>query len=426
MGIASYQVEPTIQRDSYLPTVAESRANRPRAMISHRVYSAAGRLDHFLSMRFTSGSEVLSLYRSLLSEAHKLPDPLVKFTYSIYIRDRFRKNARISDEGLRYKKIKTGRQKLRQLQAANNGDKTAVARTLSFAYGVSGPTRHQNLTMYKLTGSLPKPTDTRPPPFPPILRALLSSPLARTKPGWKLQPDEPAAISLALDKRGWLGMLPERRERNLWWNWWREEPTKTLVPTEIRIEPSPGGDAPGTTDSTNSSDTTNSKLSLRLKELGLPVTKTQESDLIHRAEEYSRSYVAPRTPRRSTERTLGSQEQASEANLAVPLQSRFMRRRYRELLGKMPILSFKPASSSKTPPPTIPDLQTQDQSALPKPSVPSGNFNVSISSLATTPGPRNRTTYSLMTQEDRQWLERVRESKPSPRPESGTPRSSRA
>ncbi|CAE6412726.1 unnamed protein product [Rhizoctonia solani] len=380
-------------------------------------------------MVLTPRSVVLALYRSLLREAHKLPDPLVKFTYSIYIRDRFRKNARISDEILRYKKIKTGTQKLRQLQAANNGDKTAVARTLRFAYGVSGPIYHQNLAAYKLTGNSPNPADTRPPPFPPALKALLSSPLARTKSGLKLQPDEPSALSLAIDKRGWLGKLPERRERNLWWNWWREEPTKTLVPTEIVVEPSPGNVNTLSSDATgpeNGSSTTSSKASLRLRQLGLPVAKTQESDLIHRVEEYSRSYTLPKPPRRSTGRASDSQDQGLGAGMVVPPQSRFMRRRYRELLSKMPLLAFKPASSSGAPSVVTSDLQPQEQGTPSKPSVPPGKFSVSISPLATTLGPRNRTTYSLMPQEDRQWIERARESKRSLEPKLGAPRSLKA
>ncbi|KAF8755871.1 hypothetical protein RHS01_04813 [Rhizoctonia solani] len=287
--------------------------------------------------------DVLSLYRSLLREAHKLPDPLVKFTYSIYIRDRFRKNARVLDESLRYKKIKTARQKLRQLQAANNGDKTPWRgpSDLPMEFQANSP---QNLAMYKLTGNSPNPTDTRPPPFAPALKALLSSPLARTKPGTKVQPDEPLALSLALDRRGWLGKLPERRERNLWWNWWREEPTKTLVPTEIEVvEPSPDNASTLPSDkarATNNSGTTSSKSSLRLRQLGLPVAKTQEFDLIHRAEEYSQSYTVPKTPRRFTERIPDTQEPEVGTSLAVPPQSRFMRRRYRELLSKMPLLSF--------------------------------------------------------------------------------------
>ncbi|KDN41464.1 hypothetical protein RSAG8_07414, partial [Rhizoctonia solani AG-8 WAC10335] len=258
-------------------------------------------------MGSTSRSQVLSLYRSLLREAHKLPDPLVKFTYSTYIRDRFRKNARISGESLRYQKIKTARQKLRQLQTANSGDKIAVARTLRFAYGVTGPVRHQNLLTYKRTGDPPSTTDTRPPPFPPALRALLASPLARTKPGLKTQPDEPAALSLALDKRGWLGKLPERRERNLWWNWWREEPTKTLVPTEIEvIEPNPDTPSTSSLGSTNPMDdfgdpSPKTSTPLRLRQLGLPVVGTQTSGLIRRAEEYSRSQVIPKAPRRSAD-----------------------------------------------------------------------------------------------------------------------------
>ncbi|CAE6340169.1 unnamed protein product [Rhizoctonia solani] len=376
-------------------------------------------------MKSTSRSQVLSLYRSLLREAHKLPDPLVKFTYSTYIRNGFRKNARISGENLRYKKIKTAKQKLRQLQAANSGDKTAVARTLSFAYGVTGPIRHQNMSAYKRTGIPPSTTDTRPPPFPPALKALVASPLARIKPGSKNQPDEPMALSLALDKRGWLGKLPERRERNLWWNWWRDEPKRTLVPAEIEVvEPNPGAPSNSPTSVEYSNGLSpNASTSLRLRQLGLPVASTQESGLIRRAEEFSRSHLIPKAPRRSTERTLGAPNKSPDVTTTVPPQSRFMRRRYRELLSKMPLLSFKPSPSSpQTPPIVISDSTSHDQNSTPI--VPSGKFDVSISPLAASLGPRGRTTYSVMTQEDRRWIERARELKRTSTPKSGEPRSS--
>ncbi|CAE7232136.1 unnamed protein product [Rhizoctonia solani] len=373
-------------------------------------------------MKSTSGSQVLSLYRSLLRETHKLPDPLVKFTYSAYIRDRFRKNARIAEESLRYRKIKTAQKKLRQLQAANSGDKTAVARTLRFAYGVTGPVRHQNLLTYKRTGNSPSTTDTRPPPFPPALKSLLASPLARTKPGSKTQPDEPASLSLALDKRGWLGKLPERRERNLWWNWWREEPTKTLVPTEIKIiESSTDTPSAGSANPTDTSGDPHSQPTtpLKLRQLGLPVVGTQESGLIRRAEEYSKSHITPKAPRRSAERSSVSQDPRLEATTTFPPQSRFMRRRYRELLSKMPLLSFKPTSTSQIPPTPISDSTSCDQTSTTPPLAPSGKFSVSVSPLAATLGPRDRTSYSLMTQEDHQWIERARESKRSSKPKSG-------
>ncbi|ELU39847.1 complex 1 domain-containing protein [Rhizoctonia solani AG-1 IA] len=368
--------------------------------------------------------DVLSLYRSLLREAHKLPDPLVNLRRKPALQKNQNRQTSMDLITTRYCYTHSVKKKLRQLQAANNGDKTAVVRTLRFAYGVSGPIRQQNLCV--LTGNSPNPTDTRPPPFAPALKALLSSPLARTKPGTKVQPDEPLALSLALDRRGWLGKLPERRERNLWWNWWREEPTKTLVPTEIEVvEPSPDNASTLPSDkarATNNSGTTSSKASLRLRQLGLPVAKTQEFDLIHRAEEYSQSYTVPKTPRRFTERIPDTQEPEVGTSLAVPPQSRFMRRRYRELLSKMPLLSFNPAPSSRVPPTGSSDLRPQDRSTPPVPPVSPGRFSVSISPLATTLGPRNRTTYSLMTQEDRQWIERVRETKGRAEPKSGVPR----
>jgi hypothetical protein len=293
-------------------------------------------------------------------------------------------------------------------------------------------------TTYKRIGGPPNPNEPRPPPFPAALRALLASPLARKKASMKVQPDEPAALSLALDKRGWLGKLPERRERNLWWNWWREEPTKTLVPAEIEVIDEAmnstvipslkstdelGGPGAGN-NVAHGSDSRTLSASLHLRQLGLPVARTQETGLIRRAEVYARNRIVPNPPRRSVERITGSGERNHQepetTPLAIPPQSRFVRRRYRDLLSKMPLLTFKPAPSLHTPTTHAPGTTNEYQQASPSP-LPTtlGKFNVTISPIATTQGPRNRVTYSLMSQEDREWIERARHIKNPTTPGNG-------
>lgn len=240
----------------------------------------------------------------------------------------------------------------------------------------------------------------------------------------RVQPDEPAALSFALDRRGWLGKLPERRERNIWWNWWREEPTKALVATEIKVIEGAANETvqlpPELVDGVGKPDGctiegSNSSTSLRLRQLGLPVAKTQQAGLIQRAEEYASYGIVPNAPRRSFERIFDVNEQEmnkkSEPIRPIPPQSRFIRRRYRDLLSKMPLLTFKPTSPSGAP--AVPPLETtteDQQLPLPTPTM-SGKFDVSISSLATIPGSRNRSTYSLMRQEDREWIERAQQAK---------------
>ncbi|KAG8740538.1 hypothetical protein FRC10_004188 [Ceratobasidium sp. 414] len=379
-------------------------------------------------MTTTPKSAVLALYRASLRESQKLSDPFVRCAFTSHIRNRFRKNTRITDEELRYKKIKAAKARLRHLHAANAGTKQGVTWAFRFAYGVSGPLRQQNLKAFKdLSGPHDQAKQARPPPFHPALYALLSAQQARIKPTSRTQQNGPVELSSLLEQRDWLGKLPERREKNLWWRWWRTETTKIQVPAEIEVIEDKAGahpslltertevsSSPGTPD-TAGSGSTNSVAAA--KRHGLPIPKTQGVGLGYRVEQLINNRAMPKPPGRSPER-------AQETPPAVPApavsvaspHNRFYRRRYRDVLSKMPFLSFKPAPVSSRVANSTPEIQQPDVQATPN--VIPGKYSVRISPLAATRGnPRNRITYTVMSEEDRHWVQRAQEASRQANPE---------
>ncbi|KAG8716506.1 hypothetical protein FRC08_009360 [Ceratobasidium sp. 394] len=369
----------------------------------------------------TPKSAVLALYRASLRESQKLFDPLVRYAFVNHIRNRFRRNIRIADEQLRYKKIKTAKSRLEHLRAANAGTKQGVAWALRFAYGASGPLRQQSLKTFKdLSGPHDQAKQARPPPFHPALHALLSAQQARTKPNSRTQPNGPAELSSLLEQRGWLGKLPERREKNLWWRWWRAETTKIQVPAEIeviedKVGANPGlpagrtpvlSSSPGILDTAGSGSTNSVAAAQRY---GLPILKTQGAGLGYLVEHFINNRAIPNPPRRSPGRTQESPVVVSTtAASATSPHNRFYRRRYRDVLNKMPFLSFKPAPVSSHTANSTSETQQPDMQATPN--ATPGKYSVRISPLAATRGnPRNRVTYAVMSEEDRQWVQRAQE-----------------
>ncbi|KAG9086511.1 hypothetical protein FRC07_013067 [Ceratobasidium sp. 392] len=369
----------------------------------------------------TPKSTVIALYRASLRESQKLFDPLVRYAFTDYIRNRFRRNVRITDEGLRYKKIKTAKARLRHLQAANAGTKQGIAWALRFAYGTSGPLQQRNLkTLKDFGGPHNQDKQARPPPFHPALYALLSAQEARIKTNSKAQSNGPVELASLLEQRNWLGKLPERREKNLWWRWWRAETAKIQAPAEIEVaEPIAGvhqdisagqaGTPQNPSGASGVARSTYTNSAADVKKYGLLMLKTQGTGLNYRVEQLIGNRAMPNPPRRSPERTreTATVNSAPANSLASP-QPRFYRRRYRDVLSKMPFLSFKPAPSS--PQNATSASETQQPDTLATPNVVPGKYSVRISTLAAPRGkPRNRVTYSVMSEEDHQWIQRARE-----------------
>jgi hypothetical protein len=213
----------------------------------------------------------------------------------------------------------------------------------------------------------------------------------------------------------------------MWWKWWRVEPSRIQVPAEIEVagvttcensnlplEQTKKTSSPsGITAATGSWD---SSSALVVRQLGLPVLKSQGAGLNHHVEKLVNSYTLPNPPRRSPERTIKAPAQTTVASTPViPPQNRSLRRRYQDVLSRMPFMSFKPAQASPAPPGPASEIQ---QSSTPAwTAVAPGKYTVQISPIAASRGsPRNRTTYSIMSEEDRQWIQRAQEPRKQPNP----------
>ncbi|QRW12059.1 Complex 1 protein (LYR family) [Ceratobasidium sp. AG-Ba] len=351
----------------------------------------------------TSRSTVFALYRASLRESKKLFDPLARYVFANYIRNRFRRNTGIIDEAFRYQKMNIAKTRLRHLQEANAGNKFGVAWVLRFAYGVDGPIKRQNLKIFKEScGPYDQAKQARPPAFHPALHALLSHPQVRTKINSRAQPNGPVELAARVEERGWLGKLPERREKNMWWRWWHSEITKINIPSEVEvIEETTSTAAKDETKGIAGSGTTNSVAAV--KRYGVPLLKTQGLGLNRLVEQLVSNRAVPKAPKRSPR----LQKSASpDPPLPKPPQNRFHRRRYRDMLVRMPSLFFKPTLD---PVPVSPDA-SEHQQKVAKPNKIPGKYIVRISPIAATRGsPRSRVAYSVMCEEDQQWIRRSQE-----------------
>lgn len=293
------------------------------------------------------------------------------------------------------------------LQEANAGKTPGIAWVLRFAYGIHGPTKRQNLKILKdLSGPYNQANQARPPPFHPALQTLLSNQQVRIKLSSRAQPNGPVELASRVEERGWLGKLPERREKNMWWKWWHSEIMKINVPVGIEVsEYEAGSSNSAIQDEKKGIARSGSASSVAAaKRYGLPILKTQGLGLNHRVEQIINNRVVPKPPRRSPERL--QQQETEEPPPSAPPQTRYYRRRYRDLLVRMPSLSFKPTPGSISSPPNAPETQ---QNAA-KPNAIPGKYTVRISPLAATRGaPRNRVTYPIMRNEDREWVQRAQE-----------------
>ncbi|KAG8777513.1 hypothetical protein FRC12_000336 [Ceratobasidium sp. 428] len=258
-----------------------------------------------------------------------------------------------------------------------------------------------------LSGSTKGANQARPPPFHPALQALVSSRDARVKPTGRVQSNGPAELVSLLEQRDWLGKLPERREKNLWWKWWHEEISKIQVPTEIEVIEQTSSPEP-----LNVTGSGSTNLVATVKQYGLPILKTQGTGLNHRVERLVRSRATPNPPKRSSERIQETPTtNSTPAPLTVSQQNRFYRRRYRDILSRMPFLSFKPTlDPPQKATSSISNLSAEQSDTVTTLNAVPGKYSVRLSPLAATRGkPRNRATLSVMSEEDRQWVQQAQE-----------------
>ena len=217
---------------------------------------------------------------------------------------------------------------------------------------------HKKPSPYPITGSLqPLLTDpnappqpriipavekSRPPVYSPELRALLYSSLARpTKPLSPSRLKTPHTLPERADPNSeqahLLGPFSKRREVNIRWRYFTKEWKKTLPPLQVHVrEWAADEEVVLKTDD-------ESVARAGIRPIGL-----QNSGVFEEAEKIAASVKPMPVPRR--ERIASQLEQQTPPSTTEPyllslptglrLTKRFVRRRYQQLLGRIPILTY--------------------------------------------------------------------------------------
>ena len=183
---------------------------------------------------------------------------------------------------------------------------------------------------------------SRPPAYPPYLRALLLTSFSRTtgKPlkaeNIRLPPSLPDRIDPDSEAVRLLGRVSKRREVNARWRFFTEEVQKILPPFEVSTSFAP--EYVGLSESMNKSCERKRSVEGGFQNVGLLDTLIQMAGAME----------GPPQPRRArnvekdrSSATQGAKSDDTSALKVGPIPSRTLRRLHRELLGKIPVLGLR-------------------------------------------------------------------------------------
>lgn len=285
-----------------------------------------------------SPGAIFSIYRKYIREVRRLPHIYLRQFYQIQGSDTFRRVLQTEPEGMRRTKLKRILKGLRRLQLANTGNHIAFNRMLDVAYGRVGKLRYELLEPL-----LSDPRATRPPPIipgneksrPPVysteLKALLTSAYSRKNPlkdkDLAFPPTLPERARPGSEEAKLLGPLSKRREVNTRWRFFTTEVNKVLPPLQISVEPP-------SSDSGTNGDATQPRC------FGF-----EETNLLQQVFDLAGYPCISPSPTIRWQRGPGTTPERSSNPFDGKLPVRWLRRRYRELLGRLPILTYHPAKS---------------------------------------------------------------------------------
>ncbi|KAJ3843902.1 hypothetical protein F5878DRAFT_526905 [Lentinula raphanica] len=280
---------------------------------------------------------VPSLYRQYLRQVKRLPHNHLRQFFQLKASDDFR--ALVTTPAhkiqIRDSKIRRIHKDLRRINLALTGRQDAFRYILDTAYGRRGKLRWE-LMEPLLTQAHPssppiKPLirsvpNSRPPIYSPELTALLVNTASRTnKPLDAHQLKFPPTLSPRADPTSeearLLGPLSKRLELNTRWRYFTREWKKVYPPLEIAVKSKAGS------------------LSMSLSDVvdaGGRILQSQDQGLLSEVEDIVGPPTAG-TPLTRRERLTGIEQ--SQGDLSKHRHpSRWLRRRYQELLGRLPVL----------------------------------------------------------------------------------------
>ncbi|KAJ7706370.1 hypothetical protein B0H17DRAFT_919441 [Mycena rosella] len=280
---------------------------------------------------------VFGLYRAFLRQTRKLPHLYLQQFWRIKAFDDVRAILK-TDNGVRDTKFKRMAKDLRKLEAANNRDAKAFNHILAVAYGRKGKLKRELMEPILTDPTAPIPPriipaveSSRPPVYSKELKALLISGLSRTtKPLVAAQlefpPTLPPRADPASEEARLLGSFSKRRETNARWRYFVAEWQKVRPPLQVVVRSGPT-DSPG----------------VKLDDVRREGIRSLPMQGLHVFEDVEK-LASPPLPL-AKRRTRNPRVKAPDPD-TVP--SRWLRRRYQELLSRIPVLTYT-APPAKTP-----------------------------------------------------------------------------
>jgi len=273
---------------------------------------------------------------------------------------------------------------LRKIEEANSGSNKAFGHVLDLAYGRKGKLKWEIMKPLLSDPNAPIPPriihsveKSRPPVYSPEMKALLTSGHARTtKPlarkSLDFPPTLPTRADPVSDDAQLLGPLSKRREVNIRWRYFANEWKKVYPPLQVVAnDPSDG-----VRDSVDDAD---------LMRAGIRGFGMQGRGVFENISSVAGPLRMPNALTKKARQNATIVPEVTEPTTSRPPRhpSRWLRRRYQELLGRLPVLTYsRYVANSK------------------------GNYSVSLSRNALAPSLYLTPARSpeLKSVDDRQWL----------------------
>ncbi|KAK0245673.1 hypothetical protein EDD85DRAFT_801796 [Armillaria nabsnona] len=294
-----------------------------------------------------STRQLFSVYREFIRETRYLPHAYLRYFYRIKASDDVRAIVETKDsKGLGRRKLKRFTKELATVKAAIQGSTPAFNHVLDVAYGRKGKLRWELMQPLLTDPKAEKPPPiipavekSRPPVYPKELAALLTSPASRsTKKALTLEdletpPTLPSRADPTSEDAKLLGPLSKRREVNIRWRFFTQEATKVYPPLEVKAKVF--------------SNTPADASPVTIREAGIRGFGFQEQGLledIHSIVGRGKEGLRP-----VTRRELQAMEKIGQTPSppAARHPSRWLRRRYQQLLGKLPEVTYTYQSGAK-------------------------------------------------------------------------------
>ncbi|KAF8222123.1 hypothetical protein L208DRAFT_1324169 [Tricholoma matsutake] len=287
---------------------------------------------------------IFSLYRTYLRQVNQLPLLYLRSFFRIKAADDFHSILRSTKETVSKHKLKRVSRDLRKITEANSGSSKAFAHVLDLAYGRKGKLKWEIMEPLLSDPNAPLPPriihsveKSRPPVYSPEMKVILTSGFSRTTKPLSLKSlDFPTSLPIranpASDDARLLGPLSKRREVNIRWRYFVNECKKVYPPLQVVVNDPSRGVHEGVKDA--------DLLRVGIRGFGMQGCGVFE-DISSVAGPLNMSKSLTRKERRNVNMV---PEPASSHSTRHP--SRWLRRRYQELLGRVPILTYSLGTNS--------------------------------------------------------------------------------